>query len=157
MIVFTVPKDELEGQCLSHDVTAVNYRILPDVVIFRLGGESEESQRRIVKSVEDGPYLRVFCHDEKIRRHFVNLDVEEQLNWADLSKQDHGISDLYAYHDWKVAVIEAILGHPAMQEGADSVVTPNFGARIYEEKWREGATVEDMLKWADEEFNLWGW
>ena len=155
MFVLSVPKAETVGQCLSNG-KGVKYRVQGEFVEFRYDDGSDWQRRAIQEVVEDGAYLRFFCRDDGVH-HILNTTIDEWLDWADVEDEDAGNRRLIAFHDWKVAVIEGILRHPAMQPEANPVVKPDFASPIWEQMWKAGKTVEEMLAWADEQFNISGY
>lgn len=58
---------------------------------------------------------------------------------------------------WKAELVLRILGHPAMQSGADCSFMPNFDSPTWERDFQSGMTVDQILERSNEVFNQYGW
>lgn len=147
MLFLTLPKGERSGTCRING-QAAEFRVQPGAIMFRYEGEAEWNQRHILDVIHDGEYSRYVCDNGPgstgpytIIHPALEDNAEAKLN----------------FDDWKIAVKAGILQHPAMQPGANPVGVPNFDSPILKEMWEVGATVEQMVAWADEQFNVGGW
>lgn len=62
-----------------------------------------------------------------------------------------------AFWKWKAEVMNRVLAHPALQEGADPAVYFDLDSLTLKEDFEAGKTVEQVYTEVDECFNKWGW
>jgi len=147
MFFLTLPKGERSGKCRING-QAAEFRVTAQAISFRYDGETDWQERRILDQSDGGKLVQYFCDDGPasegpytIIHPALEVTSEAALN----------------FEGWMNAVKAGILQHPAMQPGADPVAVPSFDSPILKEMWEAGATVEQVMAWADEQFNVGGW